>query len=194
MKIVFCLIGWMKHYRGNDDDLISGNESYLKENKTGGEIYNFRNYNGKCYGYFMYYGNQVHIERIHDAEKNTDTVENVLVVWVAGGKIVGWYENATVYRYCQPSPFHFEDEYEDEYAYNVSADAHNCFLLPEEKRTFIIPTAKKNGKGRGTGSSRIWYADDDIAYTENILIPSVLNYIEEYKANDGEFDNAIDLP
>jgi hypothetical protein len=36
------------------------------------------------------------------APKGAESVDGVLVIWVAKSHIVGWYKNATVYRYSHP--------------------------------------------------------------------------------------------
>ncbi|MCM1314195.1 MAG: hypothetical protein NC205_08295 [Prevotella sp.] len=181
MKVIFCNIAYMKSYCGDENDTPVNGGKYIAENKDGGEVYNFLEYDGRCYGYFMYYGDMVHIERIEDNGRNT--VDNVLVVWVAKpdkpdshSVIVGWYKNATVYRYSQTNLSYRYGIYRD---YNIVADAKNCYLLPENKRNFIIPRASKSGKGKGMGQSPIWYADSEYAKKE--FVPKVLEYIENYE-------------
>lgn len=56
--------------------------------------------------------NELHIEKINGCEllKNEEFAEDVLVVWCATTdlnetSIVGWYKNATVYRYYEEFKF-----------------------------------------------------------------------------------------
>lgn len=187
MRIVFCNITYMKNYCGEDDDIPVNGGKWIDENKDGGEVYNFLDYDGKCYGYFMHYGDILHIERIENTSLNDNVAEDVLVVWVAKpdeksshSVIVGWYRHADVYRKWQN---------DSELDYNISAKAENCHLLPVDKRRFIIPRASKNGKGRGMGQSAIWYADSEYAQKE--FVPEVIEYIDKYEKNDGEFINKV---
>ncbi|MDE5771259.1 MAG: hypothetical protein K2I06_06465, partial [Ruminococcus sp.] len=185
MRIIFCNIAYMKNYCGGDDDTPVNGGKYIAENNDGGEVWNFLNYDGKCYGYFMYYGDMVHIERIENTTAEDDTAEDVLVVWVAKPKnkssvIVGWYRHADVYRFQH----HIDDIY-----YSVVADVENCHLLPESKRDFVIPRAQKSGAGMGMGQSAIWYADSEYAKKE--FVPKVFEYIKNYEKNDGEFINKV---
>ena len=109
MRIIFCNITWLKNYIGvNDDDKFGKTGGgYVGENNEANESYNFQDYNDKCYGYVSNRGGSLHLERFEKATVNDDSVDNVLVIWVAKhfktGKnvIVGWYKNATLYKYSQ---------------------------------------------------------------------------------------------
>ena len=182
-KIVFCEVAWMKYYGGvqEDDKPINGGK-YIAENETGGEVFNFAPYNHKCYGYVMHYGDELHIERYDKILKSFDEVRDVTVIWVASdgkrSKIVGWYENATMYRFWQSF---YDVSYcgdKDNY-YNFVAHEKDCYLIPEEERTFVVPRASVAGKGRGMGQSQVWYADSE--YAQNEFIPEVLEYLESMK-------------
>ena len=189
-KIIFCNIAWMKYYEGIfDDDKPMNGGKYVDINKSGGECYNFQDFNGKCYGYFMMYGNLALENHFKDVKSTDGYVDNVLVIWVATNsnqqtKIVGWYKNARVYRSFQEQTF-FTNLAGSLY-YNIVADSKDCFLIPEDKRTFPIGRAAQSGTGTGMGRSNIWYAESNFART--ILIPKVLEYIENYK---GSFENRI---
>ncbi len=190
MKILFCNIAWMKYYLGTteEDKPINGG-SYIKENEDGGESYNFQDYNGYCYGYVMLYGNMALEKHFEGVASNQSSVDDVMVIWVATNengetRIVGWYKNATVYR---------EDQYEMAFTdrnhnlyYRIKASAKNCYLLPEKQRTFPIERASAVGTGMGMGRSNIWYAESKFA--QDILIPKVIDYIENY---NGKYANIV---
>lgn len=191
MKVIFCNTAYMKYYCGTDGDTPRNGGKYVNENNTGGEAYNFLDDNGKCYGYFMSYG-QTHIERLEGVDARDEEVSDVLVVWTAkrdassSPTIVGWYRNATVYRQFQHiSPFGIGVEHH----YYIVADSKDCYLLPEEKRRFAIPRASIAGAGKGMGQSAIWYAESSYAQTE--FIPKVIEYIENYERDCGEFINIV---
>ena len=177
---IFCEIAWMKYYDGiKDDDKPKNGGKYIDKNGEGMEVFNFAPYNHKCYGYVMHYGDEMHIERFDEKLKNSPQIDNVTVIWVAtnGNKcrIVGWYENAVMFRYWQI--FWVGGT---EYDYNFLAKEQDCYLIDEDKRTFIIPRASKAGKGKGMGQSQIWYADSAYAQTE--FIPKVQKYLDSIKA------------
>lgn len=190
MKILFCNTAWMKYYQGaTEEDVPKNGGKYIDKNQIGGEVFNFNDYNRKCFGYVMSRGNlnlDKHYKGISSRESQS---EGFTIIWCAnnddgGSKIVGWYENATVYREQQ-----FVPSFTDEGSclnFNFVAESKDCHLLPEDKRIFKIERASVAGKGNGFGQSNVWYAES--AYARNELIPKVIEYIKEYK---GEFINFI---
>ena len=190
MNVLFCNIAWMKYYEGiiEGDKPINGG-AYVKENEFGNEYCNFKDINGKCYGFVMLYGNMKLELHYKDAKKNKGFLDNVLVVWVATNKvnetrIVGWYKNATVYSQEQYKKV-YTDQYTDFY-YRIEAKAEDCYLIPENNRDFPIKRASQAGTGTGMGRSNVWYADSK--YAETTIIPQVLEYIENYR---GDYINRV---
>ena len=121
--IIFCNIAYMKYYKGiidGVDEPVNGG-AYVKENNDAHEAYNFDCFRGEgdetdfCIGFVMLAQSlknktsQLHIEKIDGCElsKNEESVDGVTVVWCAksdkidGMRVVGWYKDATVYRYPQ---------------------------------------------------------------------------------------------
>lgn len=178
-KIVFCEIAWMKNYKGvTEDDKPMNGGKYIAENGEGGEVYNFSPINHTCYGYVMHYGNELHIERYDKILESFDEVRGMTVVWVASdgknSKIVGWYENAAMYRFWQEVwGIGFSQDY------NFTANEKDCYLIDADQRTFVIPRATIAGKGRGMGQSQVWYADS--AYAQDEFIPKVFNYLDRIR-------------
>jgi 5-methylcytosine-specific restriction protein A len=173
-KLFFCNVAWMKKYDGEEPDIISGGGSYIEKHHNGAEIFNFRNVNGVHYGFVATQGHQIRIERLKEGAINY--VDNILVVWVApkpdeGNKIIGWYNNAEVYREVQRHNNLF---------YNIKALVKDSTLLPVEERKVDVPRARKAGKGKGMGQSNYWYADS-VAAKE--YCNKVRNYIKNYDGN-----------
>ncbi len=192
MRIIFCNIPWLKNYIGVSDDCKL--EKTDADNKDGNneapEINNFQDYNGKCYGYVSNRGGSINLERFEKATVNDDSIDNVLVIWVAKqGKteknvIVGWYKNATLYKYSQESyPYGGIGR---DLNFSVKAASEDCFLLPESERKFEIPRTVVAKKDKGMAQSNIWYAES--AYAKTIFIPKVLEFIESYNE---EFVNIV---
>ncbi len=115
--IVFCNIAYMKYYRGvikDIDEPVNGGK-YVTENNDGGECYNFEPVSftdgEMMFGYVMppSYTEKLHIENIIGCAgaKKENVINNVIVVWCAkendhrSTRVVGWYRNATVYRFGQ---------------------------------------------------------------------------------------------
>lgn len=102
-KLFFCNVAWLKENDGKEPDIISGGGSYIEKHYNG-EIFNFRNINEGHYGFVATQGYQIRIERLK--ERSINSVDNILVVWLApkpdeDNKIIGWYNNAEVYRDVQ---------------------------------------------------------------------------------------------
>ena len=193
MKILFCKISWMKYYKGVQaglDEPKNGG-SYVKEHGEGHECFNFEavlDPDGTewCLGFVetketrANKRNELHFEKIDGCEllKNEPFVDDVLVVWCATGdrdtSVVGWYNNATVFRRYE------ELEFDNGYiqSYNVLARKEDCVLLPWTDRTerkWETRVAKKHGFG--FGQSMVWYAQEEKAqpYLKK-LVDDILSY------------------
>lgn len=196
MKILFCKISAMKYYKGaGEKDIPINGGSYVDENGFGHEQYNYAPVESDedgmyCLGFVETKTtsnskrNDLHVEKIAGCEllKKEDFAENVLVVWCATTlyketSIMGWYNNATVYRTYQGCEF-ANGEIRD---YNVIAKKEDCVLLPEgvrRKHIGDVPTAKK--RTYGFGQSMIWYATEEKAKD---YIQAIAELINQY---DGE--------
>lgn len=166
--MLFINTGWMDSYRGIRNDSISGGGKYVKKHGWGGEIFNFKPWNGKLYGYGQpkidkKHGNetQIKIEKL-GADADDDSVKGITVVWTAtnpyngGTFIVGWYKNATVYRYYQSAPTGSNRRYKRELVgYFVEGKENSSRLLPIDERQVRI---KRQQEG-WMGQSNIWYAE-----------------------------------
>lgn len=169
-NLIICNIGYMKYYNGvtEEDGFQGGGGKYTIENNDGGEKYNFcPREDGKIYGFVetnytdqenhlgeAAFAKNIIIEKINPIFKDKDTAEDVRVVFISKGPnndknvVVGWYENATVYRVRQ--------EFEGAFGYNIVCDVENAHLLVEEDRTFKYP--KKNDDGTfNFGQSNVSY-------------------------------------
>ena len=78
----------MTTYEGlTGGDTISGGGTYVKKHGFGHEIFNFKPYKGRYYGYGRPANDAIALERL-GAPKGSSYVDGVLVVWVArpGGR------------------------------------------------------------------------------------------------------------
>lgn len=117
MKILFCNIDWMDHYKGiTKKDRHKNGGSWVKDNDDAHEAYNLQTikFDGEDTEYCLFFKtkttngenrNQLHIEKIQGCElyKGKELVDDVLVIWNAKDdcvdftSVVGWYKHATVY-------------------------------------------------------------------------------------------------
>ena len=160
-KMIFFHVGWMKYYRGTDeDDPTTGPHRYLKDNLFGHECFNFFSRNGNCYGYAPPSG--IDIAKNFGASRDTKFVDDVVCVWIARDPernarvIVGWYNGARVYRsrnhLVKPSGNKLDGQ---DVAYFAFASEAMCILIPVSRRIFEIPS-RYDMKG-GLGQSTVWY-------------------------------------
>lgn len=157
VPMIFCNIGWMAHYTGlSAQEKIEGvTQEYL-----GHEVCNFAAAQNNFYGYVQHHGELIEIERL-GAGQSDEEISGVTVIWTArrpvgGTVVVGWYEDATVYRYLQRftkmSALHKKHGID---SYRVKAEASNGRLLPIDERTFAVPKGVKGGMGQ----ANVWHAD-----------------------------------
>ncbi len=185
MKILFCNIAYMLNYEGqtNRDITPTGAGQWVEDNEDAHEKWNFLNYDGYCYGFVQNKG-KFRLERFKGASKNDNETDQVTIIWCApikSGKtvIVGWYENATVFRDYQYSTY--TEATGLKRIYFAKAKSEDCYLLPEDLRTFEIGRASIAGAGRGFGQQNYWYAESD--YARNELIPEVIDFINKHRDN-----------
>lgn len=211
--VLFARIADMKYYQGiTEDDIPVNGGSYVDRTGMAHECYNFDpvaedgNDKLKCAGFCQLSGgrgvNQLHIEKIAGCElmKKEEAVYGVTVVFVSKAihstsmRVVGFYKNATVYRY--PHILEFENGYEQQF--NFEADVEDCVLLPYTVRhcgnTWFVPNSSSRYSEFGFGRSHIWYAGNkgadskEIAYVERIL-----NAIETYKGENWIKHNCMEV-
>lgn len=160
-KLVLFNTGWMNRYRGQtkSDRLMNGG-AYVKENQQGGEMWNFLPIRGRCYAFVRPVRDSgINIDRI-GANPEDDHVDGVTVVFTAtrpGGNrvVVGWFENARVWRERQEITSRGSRE---GWPFLAEAKAGNCLLLPADSRTLRLPSA--TSKRWGLGQSNVRYVDD----------------------------------
>ena len=181
MNILYCRVGWMEAYKGNSDERPIGGGSYNK-NEIGYEIYNYLSNKGSYFGYVETGTNNtrqeqhksIHLEKM-TGDRKANCARDVLVVWVAtrltGGQyILGWYKNATVYRFVQtvPEEAMMQRNLKSHHLYNIYAE--DAVLLRNEERTFPIDSM---------GQSNIWYGEESVNQ-------EVINYIQQYERDYGQ--------
>jgi hypothetical protein len=160
---IFFNVAWMDHYKGIINDIPRGGGSFVQLHGYGHEMFNFETYNGFKYGYVQPSGHQIAIEKLGAGIKENQ-VDNIFVVWVAkhpqgGSFVVGWYDNATVFRSWQPLPKEANRNFNDQkVGYFVCAKQEDCELLPVDQRVIRVPRGTRGGMGQ----SNVWYADGPI--------------------------------
>ena len=156
--IIFLRTAWMINYQGvTKTDIPNGAGSYVADNHDGGEVTNFFPIDGKYYGYArIRKGNNLRIERL-GAASSDQYVDNVTVVFIAtnpniGGQyIVGWYNNARLFRSIQHLPSNSKRK--GHAGYLTITSKSKGTLLPIHLRKFEIPAD-------GPGQTNAWYVSE----------------------------------
>ena len=155
MALVIFNIGWMNDYQGlTESDPIVNGGSYVRENKSGGEVKNFLpSDDGWYYGYVQPPGSGINLKNLGAAPDATHA-DDVTIVFTAtpkkgGNVVVGWYQNACVWR---------DQQKHGDSTYFAKARTENCTLLPPDKRRLPVPRARKGIWGMG--QSNIRYVKD----------------------------------
>lgn len=183
-RVVFARIGWMKRYRGPQEDDVKpiGGGSYNKS-EVGHEAFNFQPSGGNMLGYFQPqlskgHDSKIALERIETGFEGSK-LDKVLVIFVATDpvrgqqRIVGWYQDATVYRERVDS----EATERNEFSYFVKAKSENAHLVLDTERSQIIPA----GKG-GFGQANVCYTlEVDGQPKDAPWIEAALEYVATYK-------------
>ena len=170
-NILFCNIAYMKEYKGiTDADKPNNGGRYVGDTGSAGEQYNFLNRSDgytigfaepgfTAGGYEKGKQKQIHIEKINKIAADKDQISNVMVIMCAKSPIinktviVGWYDNATVYRNVSYQTL----ENGEKIWQTIKCKNEDAHLISEEDRTFNIPRAATDGIG--LGQSNYWYAD-----------------------------------
>jgi hypothetical protein len=181
----------MTYYSGPqpDDERPRGGGAHNRT-KIGHELFNFANFDGRLFGFVRAKNNRIKLEKIDPEAAASDRVDNVLVIFVARQRVVGWYGRAVVLRTGQAFPKAIETEMTQRlrkagvWSYSMSQHRFECaiedaVLLPTDERTEKVPG---NVKG-GYGQSNIRYFDDRDRRAR-AWMNRVFEYVDNYdKAN-----------
>lgn len=207
--IIFARIVDMKYYKGiTDTDKPAENMAYVKETGDAHEAYNFDpvELDGEeiCLGFVMLIGNsantdlQIRLENMIGCRqsKKVESIDDVTVVWCAKDpsgtntmRVVGFYKNATAYRYAQQCTF-LDDNNEVSYIqqFNFTAKKEDCVVLPSSERNrreWIVPTSGKGGYNFGFGRANIWFANSHGENDkEDEYVAKMLERVESYSGEN----------
>lgn len=179
-RVLFVRTGWMTYYTGSHegDERPAGGGKSTKTN-IGHEVFNFRNVNGRLYGYFENNGSfAANPARIDPSVPGAESLDGVTVVFVArrkdyGQVIVGWYRNATVFRNLQQAT---EDMLRGDCRYSLTTKSRDAVLLPSINRVHKMPSGKETME-----RAHVFYAHDSNG--SPVALPWMeesLRYIRDY--------------
>lgn len=185
--LLFCNVAEMKYY-GLDttNDHPQNGGSYVQEKGDAFEKINFHDFGDPCYYGFVETGgtlknkpHQIHLEKIDSTAKKSDSLSGVTVVFCTKSdfpcktKIVGWYQNATVYR----NQKEFEKNGEKYYYFFKVKKADSLLLEPSARTVYVPRCSKKRNNEFGFGQSNVWFAQENKAGVTEFR-KNILNYIK----------------
>ncbi|AUQ68361.1 hypothetical protein [Phaeobacter inhibens] len=191
-RIVFCNTGWMSWYKGltKQPDKIVGGGSYVRKNGFGGEVCNFLSCdNSNVYGHVESIkgtkDRQICIEKFGGLPEDV-SLSGITLVWMAthptegGRRVVGWYRNATIFRFRQqfddfPSGQHKKDEIG---SFRVRALAKDSCLLNVDERNLRMP------KGKGWMGQTSWWSPENSSSKEVSEFIQSVRLLIGNKSND----------
>ncbi|MFZ3136377.1 MAG: DUF3883 domain-containing protein [Thermodesulfovibrionales bacterium] len=204
-RVIFARTGYMRYYAGpqKGDEKPKYGGSYTAKN-IGHEAYNFKSAMGWVYGFFtpsLRKGKPItiNLERIEEGNIGLNKLDNVLVIFVArkgsvGQVVIGWYDDATVFRECQKSQ---TEMLRKNYFFLIKARAEKAVLLPEKYRAHPIP----KGLGAFGRASVVYPLESD--RTPRVLrsgkfkwMKDAIDYVSSYDGPNlltNPFDNLEDL-
>jgi hypothetical protein len=186
-KVLFCRIASMKYYQGIEDNNQQDGGRWVTEGNPPHERFNFKDRDGVIKG-FVQSGSRsrgMNLSKIDSTVTNdVESIESVLVIFVAKGCIVGYYKDATVYRSIQDEEHYDQGDFK---AYNIEVRSQRAVLLSKESRTYEIP----RGRG-GMGQSNVFYIYDDQGnLKQNEWIKQAINYVRINKLVKSYISNII---
>ncbi len=155
MPILVCRVAWMPFYQDVGEPAYSG-DGWVAGGNTPFEALNFLPVDNVYYGYVAVpNANNLDINRLV-ANTDEDEVDGILVVFCAPHPatnnllVVGWYNNATVFR-------RWIDRPDREDLGLVRFISEDTTLVEEAQRGFSIPRGIDGFEIGGIGTAGIWY-------------------------------------
>jgi Domain of unknown function (DUF3883) len=188
-RVLFARLGSMTYYAGpqEGDEKPKGGFSFSKEH-VGHEVFNFANFKGRVYGYVpVKKKKSINLKRIDPLAGHGDALDDVLVIFIAGQAVIGWYDGASVYREAKDYPTAVSKDIEKRLSlfgtknfkfvgYNFEVAIEKAILIPTHERVFVVPGPVKGGFGMSNVCYRYQqdgklkagsWMDDAISYVLN---------------------------
>lgn len=186
-RVLFARVGWMTFYSGPqpDDERPRGGGAYTRK-RIGHELFNFAEFGERLFGFVRAKNSRIKLERIDPGAADSDRLSDVLVIFIAKQRVIGWYRSAVVLRTGEEFPRAVTAEMLRRLrkagvkSYSMTQHRFECavkdaVLLPTVERTEKVPG---NVKG-GYGQSNIRYFDDGNQRARKWM-SRVLAYVQSY--------------
>jgi 5-methylcytosine-specific restriction protein A len=158
MMFVLCRVVWASNYQSEKEEFFPGNMKYPRKHKTAHEILNFADDNGYVYGFVEHNGDNINLRNL-GAGRDASESKGATVIWCGLDpnerrlRVVGWYENATVYAKPQRIT---RVSTSREWVYQFKAAYKDSHLIPVADRFLEVPMRSKI-TDRGYIGQRNWF-------------------------------------
>jgi hypothetical protein len=195
MRAILCRVGWMSRYNGREDPPCPSESNLDGKQNGNGEGWNFAPCeDGRVRGYVALRGadnftensaGTINLDKL-GGRRGSPFIDGVKVIFFAShpttkeNVVVGWYENARVYRQ--------ERQLERGYGwgnYRFEAKAEDAFLIPENHRNIRLENNHKGSRKTGKESlprlNNLFYASPNPARVHRLVkkleaLPGVVNF------------------
>jgi 5-methylcytosine-specific restriction protein A len=164
-KVMLCRVVWAEKYDSKKEKIFAGNMRYPAAHNFAHEQLNFAVEHNSVYGYVENRSQNIDIQKL-GAEAD-EAVDGVTVIFCALDelsmklRVVGWYENATVYKTAQEPK---KGSIRGSWQYYFKASSHDAHLMPETSRDLEVPR-KQNVTDRGfMGQRNVFYPSGNANY------------------------------
>ncbi len=159
MPTLLCHIAWMDSYSG-ESDVYAGEHDYVCNEGYGHELFNFKPFNGSCYGFVQTRSGTINLARL-GAASDEPFVDGVTVIWTATSRqrqrlVVGLYRNARVFSKFQTGRLKGRELNGTKIGYYIQAKVEDAVLVPISQRDFLVPHHRKGLPGQ----SAVFYPED----------------------------------
>lgn len=181
--IIYFNIGWMRDYKGPVvDDRTIGAHGHLREHWHGGECFNFVPTGKRTVRGYRPPGSHEETNITRMGARGSDSeISGALAVWLAKEPgtnrtlIVGWYQNATIFRKARARGIILNGQQVD---YTAETKIEDAILLPPLSRTFEVRSSRVL-PGSGFGQKPTWYG-----------VPEINERVRKYISNYAEIRTA----
>jgi 5-methylcytosine-specific restriction enzyme A len=165
-KVMLCRVVWAEKYDSKKEKIFAGNMRYPAAHNFAHEQLNFAVEHKSVYGYVENRSQNIDIQKL-GAEAGAEAVDGVTVIFCALDelsmklRVVGWYEDAIVYKTPQGPK---KGSIRGSWQYYFRASSQDAHLIPETSRDLEVPR-KQNVTDRGfMGQRNVFYPSGNANY------------------------------
>ncbi|QQO20538.1 HNH endonuclease [Bradyrhizobium diazoefficiens] len=140
-KIMLCRLVWAEEYKSKDEPIFAGNMRYPAAHDLALERLNFADDNGTVRGFVENRGQNFDLRKL-GAKESDDSIPGVTIIFCAVDepsrklRVVGWYENATVYHEPKKPK---KGSLRGNWDYYFEASSKDAHLIPGTARDLVVP-------------------------------------------------------